>query len=318
MGKRCFEIKDALMILASAFVSAVGLFCFVAPGHFAPSGVDGIATMLSTLAERFFEIEGLRAGYLSALLNLPLLLVAWFVLRKRYVIYTVAYMALLSGFTAVLSLADFPVYSVTSELERFLAAIIGGIAQGITGLMLRAGGSAGGVDVIACMIQKKRQSNNVETIIAWLSYAIALFSFFVWGDVNAVIYSFVAIYACEKTTAAMLRDSRRAIRFEIIAAREDAAEIKNMIIFEMKRGATVVDAKGLFLGEEKELIICLVHHRQFSDFMVKLSKHPHVFMTYSEVLGIRGNFDWVLERESAKDREMRIARVENRFFEEEP
>ena len=318
MGKRRFEVKDALMILASAFVSAVGLFCFVAPGRFAPSGVDGIATMLSTLAERFFEIKGLRAGYLAAILNLPLLALAWFVLRKRYVIYTVAYMALLSGFTALLSLVDFPIYSVTSELERFLAAIIGGLAQGITGLMLRAGGSAGGVDVIACMIQKKRQSGNVETIIAWLSYAIALFSFFVWGDINAVIYSFVAIYACEKTTAAMLRDSRRAIRFEIIVAKENSAEIKNMIIFEMRRGATVIDAKGLFLGEEKELIICLVHYRQFSDFMVKISRHPHIFMTYSEVLGIRGNFDWVLERESAEDRAMRLARIENHSFEEEP
>ena len=318
MGKRWFEPKDALMILVSAFVSAVGLFCFVVPGRFAPSGVDGIATMLSTLAERLFEIEGLRVGYLSALLNLPLLALAWFVLRKRYVIYTVAYMALLSGFTAILSLVDFPIYPVTSELERFLAAIIGGIAQGITGLMLRAGGSAGGVDVIACMIQKKRQSGNIETTIAILSYAVAVFSFFVWGDINAVIYSFVAIYAGEKTTAAMLRDSRRAIRFEIIVAKEGAAEIKNMIIFEMRRGATVIDAKGLFLGEEKELIICLVHYRQFSDFMVKISKHPHIFTTYSEVLGIRGNFDWVLARESAEDREMRLARMEQRFADEEP
>ena len=52
--------------------------------------------------------------------------------------------------------------------------------------------------------------------------------------------------------------------------------------------------------------------------MVKISRHPHIFMTYSEVLGIRGNFDWVLARERAEDREMRLARVENRFFEEEP
>ena len=312
------EIRVALAIVLSALVSAVGLFSFVTPGRFAPSGVDGIATMLAELASRFFDLGGFRAGYLSALLNLPLLIVAWFVLRRRYVLYTVSYMLLLSGFTAILSTIDFPVYPVASDLERFLAAIIGGIAQGITGLMLRIGGSAGGVDVVACMIQKKRQSNNVEVIIALLSYVIALFSFLVWGDVNSVIFSFVAIYAAEKTTALMLRDSRRAIRFEIIVSKENALEIKNMIIFEMKRGATVIDAKGLFLGEEKELIICLVHYRQFSDFMVKISKHPHVFMTYSEVLGIRGNFDWVLEHERSEDREMRHAREALRFSEEEP
>ncbi len=312
------QARIALTVLFSALVSSIGLFSFVTPGRFAPSGVDGIATMLAEVAGRFFALEGLRAGYLSALLNLPLLVLAWFVLRRRYVLYTVSYMLLLSGFTAILSAIDFPVYPVASDLERFLAAIIGGIAQGVTGLMLRIGGSAGGVDVVACMIQKKRQSNNVEVIIALLSYVIALFSFFVWGDINSVIFSFVAIYAGEKTTALMLRDSRRAIRFEIIVSKENSAEIKNMIIFEMKRGATVIDAKGLFLGEEKEMIVCLVHYRQFSDFMVKISKHPCVFMTYSEVLGIRGNFDWVLEHERTEDREMRLAREEHRFSEEEP
>ena len=136
-------------------------------------------------------------------------------------------MAFLSLFTTVLDWVNFPIYPVASELERFLAAIIGGIAQGLTGLMLRVGGSAGGVDVIACMIQKKRQSDNVEKIIALLSYVIALFSFFVWqGDVNAVIYSFVAIYAGEKMTAMVLKDSRSAVKFEIIVAKENAEKIK--------------------------------------------------------------------------------------------
>ncbi len=304
------EIRVALTILLSALVSAVGLFSFVTPGRFAPSGVDGIATMLAELFGRFLQTGGVRAGYLAALLNLPLLAVAWFVLRRRYVLYTVSYMLLLSGFTALLTLVDFPVYPVASELERFLAAIIGGIAQGVTGLMLRIGGSAGGVDVIASMIQKRRQSDNIETVIAGLSYTIALFSFFVWGDVNAVIYSFVAIFACERTTAKMLRDSRRAIRFEIVVPREHAEELQRTIIFEMKRGATVIDAKGLFLGEEKMLIICLVHYRQFSDFMIKMTKHPSVFLTYCEVLGVRGNFDWVPDRERTEDVRMRLARAD--------
>ena len=304
------QLRAALTILVAALVSAIGLFSFVSQGRFAPSGVDGIATMLSELLGRFFGLGGIRAGYLSALLNLPLLAIAWFVLRRRYVLYTVSYMLLLSGFTALLTLIKFPVYPVTSELDRFLAAIIGGFAQGITGMMLRIGGSAGGVDVIASMIQKRRQSDNIETVIAALSYAIAVFSFFVWGDINAVIFSFIAIFAAEKTTARMLRDSRRAIRFEIVAPKTVSEEMKRMIIFELRRGGTVIDAKGLFLGEEKELIVCLVHYRQFSEFMVKISKYPSVFLTYSEVLGIRGNFDWTLDRERAEDVKMRLARTE--------
>lgn len=126
-------------------------------------------------------------------------------------------MALVALLTMLFEVVGLPMYPVANETSRLLAAVMGGVAQGLTGLMLRVGGSAGGVDVVACMIQKKQQSENVERIIAVLSYVIAFFSFFVWsGDVNAVIYSFIAIFACERMTAVVLRDSRRAVRFEII------------------------------------------------------------------------------------------------------
>lgn len=307
--KKKIEIKNAVIIVFASFVSALGLWAFVTPGQFAPSGVDGIAAMLQELTKKALGGNGIRAGYFSTLLNIPLLIIAWFILKKRYVIYTVAYMALVALFTALFEVVGFPAYTVETEVNRLLAALMGGVAQGLTGYMLRVGGSAGGVDVIACMIQKKRQSENVERIIAVLSYVIAAFSFFVWGDINAVLFSFIAIFVCEKTTAMVLKDSRSAIKFEIIVAKEYAEELKEFIIYEMKRSATVLGAKGLFLNEDKELIICLVHYRQFSEFLNRISQYPHVFLSYSEVLGIRGNFDWILEYEKPEDVKMRQQRL---------
>lgn len=304
-----WEIKNAVLIVLASLISAVGLWAFVTPGQYAPSGVDGIAAMLQELTKGVFG-GALRAGYFSTLLNIPLLIIAWFVLKKRYVIYTIAYMVLVSAFTALLSALSCPIYPVQNPTDRLLAAIVGGIAQGLTGIMLRVGGSAGGVDVIACMIQKKKQSENVERIIAVLSYIIAGFSFFVWrGDFNAVLLSFIAIFACEKTTTAVLKDSRNAVKFEIIVDKAQAGEIKDMIVYEMKRSATVLEAKGVFLGEDKEVILCLVHYRQFPDFLAKVSKYPYLFLSYSEVMGIRGNFDWVLEYEKAEDKKMREERI---------
>ena len=197
-----------------------------------------------------------------------------------------------------------------SREDMFWAAIMGGGAQGLTGIMLRIGGSAGGVDVIACMIQRRKQSGNVERIIAILSYMIAAFSFFIWGDVNAVIFSFIAIFVCEKITAVVLNDSRSAVKFEIIVNKNNAQEIKDLIVYEMKRGATVIDARGVFLNEEKEIILCLVHYRQLASFLEKLSNYPDLFVSYSEVLGIRGNFDWILGYEKTTDITMRENRLE--------
>ena len=65
-----------------------------------------------------------------------------------------------------------------------------------------------------------------------------------------------------------------------------------------------------------ELILCLVHYRQFSDFLIKISKYPYVFLSYSEVLGIRGNFDWVLEYERPEDVKLREERLQKELSEQ--
>jgi uncharacterized membrane-anchored protein YitT (DUF2179 family) len=118
----------------------------------------------------------------------------------------------------------------------------------------------------------------------------------------------VAIFACEKMTTVVLKDSRSAVKFEIIASKEHATAIKEMIVYEMRRSATIIEAKGVFLGEDKEVILCLVHYRQLGEFLIKMKNYPHIFLSYSEVLGIRGNFDWVLEYEKPSDVLMREQR----------
>ena len=84
------EIKNAALIVFAAVISSLGMHVFVYPASFAPSGVDGIATML-------YEITGLNAAYFILLINIPLLVFAWFVLNRRYVIYTVIFTLLSSG-----------------------------------------------------------------------------------------------------------------------------------------------------------------------------------------------------------------------------
>ena len=78
------EIITLLITLLSAALSAFGLYVFVYPASFAPSGIDGIATMLQ-------EKTSISAGLYSLIINIPLLIAAWFVLKKRYVIYTVIF-----------------------------------------------------------------------------------------------------------------------------------------------------------------------------------------------------------------------------------
>ena len=221
-----FELKNILIIVVFSIIVALGLHIFVYNADFAPSGVDGIATILQ-------YVTGYNAGYFTFLINLPLLIIAWFVLKKRYVIYTLIYTVIISATLRILPILN--VYQYDCSLpnhSHLISAIFAGIFQGATGIFLKIGGSSGGVDVLGCLIQKKVQHVDVEKIIAYLSYAVVAVSFFVYDNsINSVCLSIVEIFICEKVTGAILRDRRNAVKFEIITSSEYAEEIKNFIIF---------------------------------------------------------------------------------------
>ena len=148
------EVYTVFIVLLASFISALGLHIFVYPSNFAPSGVDGIATILQELTE-------INAGIFNFSINLPLLIAAWFILKKRYVIYTVIYTFISS--VLLLVFEKIGLYQYVTETDLILPAIFGGVAQGLTGLMLKIGASAGGVDIVGCMVQKKMPYKNQST-----------------------------------------------------------------------------------------------------------------------------------------------------------
>ena len=70
------EVKNVAIIVVFSIIVALGLHIFVYNADFAPSGVDGIATILQ-------YVTNINAGYFTFLINLPLLIIAWFILKKR-------------------------------------------------------------------------------------------------------------------------------------------------------------------------------------------------------------------------------------------
>ena len=156
--ERRFVLRNLLLTGLCALLVAIGMHVFIYPANFAPSGVDGIATVLQTLT-------GINAGLFTVLINVPLLAVAWRVLKNRYVIYTLLYTLLFSFFLFLLAKINFYQYVAA---DRMIPVLFGGLAQGLTGIMLRIGASSGGVDVIASMIQKRLPHKHTETVIAWI------------------------------------------------------------------------------------------------------------------------------------------------------
>lgn len=293
------ELERIIFALIAGAVSSLGLWIFVYPSDFAPSGVDGIATMLQALTH-------INAGIFNFAINLPLLIAAWFILKKRYVIYTLLYTFVSSGLLLVFEAVD--LYQYHTVTDRLIPAIFGGVSQGCTGLMLKIGASAGGVDVVSCMVQRKMPHVNVEKIISFLSIVIVGVSYFVFWDLNSILLSAVEIFVCEKVTGMILRDRRNAVEFTIVT--DKPKEIGDAILYRLHKGLTEVDGRGRFTGEGKTVLLCVVSYRQISEFLSLIDEYPDTFVYYSDVMGVRGNFDWRKDEEDPKDVELRNQKLQ--------
>lgn len=276
--KRERALHAAVTVLTAALVS-LGMHVFIYPNDFAPSGVDGLAAMLQ-------KITGLNAGLFTLAINLPLLVAAWFVLKHRYVWYTLLYTACLSLFLLMWESVDF--YRYVAESDRLLPALFGGVAQGLTGIMLRIGASSGGVDVMGSMVQRAFPHKDVEKIIALISMATVVLSLPVYGELQSVLLSVTEIFACERTTALILKSSRNAVKFEVIT--ENAEAISAELLQTLEHGVTLLSARGLYTDTDKSVLVCVVDYRQIPDFLNVIAEYPNTFVYYSEVMGVRGSF----------------------------
>lgn len=281
MSKRR-TVLDFLIIVVASALSAVGLHMFINPAGFAPSGVDGIATMLQTTI-------GINMGYTSLLFNVPLLIVAWFLLNKKYVIYTLIYTFLSS---AMLILAEtVGLYQYSSETNTWIAVVTSGFLLGLrTGLLIKHGGSSGGIDIIACIIQKKRPYFNVETLISIISYMIIGASFFVYGNLESILMAVVQTVVFNITMNAVLKPTRNAVEVKIIT--NNANDLKQDILHNLKHGATILKCRGMYTDGERDMIVTVINIRQLNELMQISRKYPNTFIYYDTVNGVWGNFRW--------------------------
>ena len=268
--------------IVAALMSAFGMHYFVTSNNFAPAGLDGVATMIGHLA-------GVNPAYFILALNLPLLVVAWFVLKRRYVIYTVLFTVISSGAMLIFEAVGMPTFS---SGEGLMAAIFSGALFGLrTGLMLRISASSGGIDIIAGMINKKYPYRNIENVITAICYFIIAVSYFVYDrNVMSILLSVVQMFVFERASGVLLRENRNAVEVKIIT--KNPEEIRDDIIYNLKHGATVVESYGMYTEEPSFMIISIINIRQIPELFEILKKYPNTFAYYDNVDGVRGNFRW--------------------------
>ncbi len=287
------ETFNVLATLFAAACHALGIWIFVEPARFAASEMSGIFTML-------YQITGLNVAYYSLMFNIPLIIAAWFFLRRKYVIYTLLFILFSSLILIVCeqfpSLQYIQSGEADVETKRLLAALFSGVVFGIrTGIMLKMGASCGGTDIIAGMIHRKRPYLNVERVIVLIGYAISISSYFYYRDVTSILLALVQNFVLECVARVVMKDRRGAIEVKIITKKPQ--ELREDILHDLRHSATILKSTGMYSDEETYMVVCVLNTYQVPDVERVLKKYPGTFVYYSEVTGVKGNFRWRKDEE---------------------
>jgi len=286
------ELTSIFLMLCAVAVSFLSVHVFIVPSNFAPSGIEGVSMIL-------YEITGLNIGWFKLAFNIPLLIVAWVCLNKRYVFYVISFVVL-DAFGVILmekiNFFTFIPVGLTAGEEigyRLISAMVAGVALGIcTGLMLKIGCSTGGVDIIACLVNMKKPNFHVERIISVICYAVILCSYFVYRDLTSILLSCIQIFVFEWTAALLLRKDRYALEVKIITKNPDA--IRDEILYKYRHSATILNATGMYTGEAYSMVITVLDSRNMQAFMSSMKAHPDTFIYFSDGVKVQGEYHFGL------------------------
>ncbi len=284
-GKTQVSRYLAIALFAVAYAMVYEIFVF--PNDFAPAGVNGIVTMIQYLFH-------FKVGYLSLIVNIPMLAVAFFVLNRSYAFRTLTFILVFSATLLIseqLGIAESEIVFRSEDVGgRLLAAIAAGLFNGfLYSMSVRMGGSTGGSDVVGEFIHHAHPEYNTVWIIFTINVVVALGSFFVYDfRYEPVILCAVYIFVNSRTSDAIFKGNRAAAKFEVITTQPE--QLSRELIAALHHGCTVIRAEGMYTHSNRAMLICVVNRRQVVDFERIIRKYDNTFAYISTVNGIVGNF----------------------------
>ena len=270
------KLKDYIIQIIQLFIGAsiasIGLEIFLVPNKVIDGGVVGLAIMARYLTDLPF-------GVFLVTFNIPFLFLAYKHIGKNFVISTIIAIIMLSFCSEI---ADtFP----QATTDPFLAAIFGGIIDGIgVGLIMRAGGSLDGTEIVA-IIGDKHSPFSVGEIVMFISLFILSGAGFVFNWDQAM-YSLVAYFVIAKMIDVVTKGLDETYAIMIVSNNpHELKDVLNTVI----RGVTLLHGEGGYTGDPKEIVYCVVNRLEVTKIKdIVLSIDEHAFVTVNAVHDIVG------------------------------
>jgi uncharacterized membrane-anchored protein YitT (DUF2179 family) len=264
---------NLLLISAGSIVFAIGLKSIAVPHGFITGGISGLTLL-------FYYVSGLMSpGLWYLIVNVPIFLIGWIHVSRRFFLYSLYGMAALS---AAIDLIRFsmPIH------EPILAVLAGGVLMGAgTGIVLHSLGSGGGLDIVGIILNQKF---NLRMGTFFFGFNIFLFAFsFGFLEADLVLYSLFMSFITSQTLDYVLTVFNQRKMVFIISDLNQ--KIANEIHTRINRGVTFLNGSGAYTGKEKKIILTVVHNYQLKRVEeAALSIDPEAFIITENTFNVLG------------------------------
>lgn len=267
------------MLVLGTFILSFGYAFFMSPYKIIPGGIYGISIILH---HKF----GFPLGLSALCFNLPLTLIGLKILGPRFGAKTFACFLLTAFFTDALPYV-FGNNPLHLDDEVLLASIFGGVVMGVgVGLIFKTRSSSGGSDVLASILSKYTHIPLGQQLMI-IDSCIVLLGFIVFKDWKIPLYSLLTIFLMGKVIDMVVQGFSNDKTLFIISNK--TAEIRDVVINDLKRGGTILEGKGMYSGQEREVVFVTVSRREVAELQKFIHKiDPMAFMVVidaNEILG---------------------------------
>lgn len=268
-------VRDLPLVALGCAIAALAVDVFMVPQGLAAGGLTGLATIVAELGRR--AGLNLPVGTQTIVMNAVLLL---FVLRSggaRYAVQTITGFVLFGFFTDLFA----PFVAPLGERDLMLCALWGGIISGLGyGLVFRCGVNTGGSDTIAQIISRKTSLPVGSTVMA-IDVAVCAASAPVFSLENA-LYAAIAMVLMGMVVDRVVDGAdRRRMAFVISEQHE---RIADDVMYEMGRGVTEVQARGVWSGKDRPMLLIILDRRELSILKTVVAEHdPEAIVFIADV-----------------------------------
>ena len=294
------SIKEYVIITIGLLSYVLGWTLFLVPNNLIGGGVTGIASIVQ-------YATGIKIGYTYFVVNVGLLIAALFVLGKGFGGKTV-YAIILASLGMNVMQAVIPEDIVTilaTDNGKLMSTIMGGILAGVgMGMTMSQGGSTGGTDIIALIVNKYRNVSPGRMIL-FMDVAIILSSMLVpsytsdgslmpWADkITTVVYGFILVVIVSTVLDLYLSGSRQSVQLFILSQKFD--QIADAITNDLHRGVTVLDGKGWYTKNDVKVVMVITRKTDLNVLLKYINAiDSNAFISVSSVTGVYGKgFDTI-------------------------